>query len=435
MQIEYNTGGTTNLYVDGTLVYSATGQTLPSNAQIVQGGNPFGSTPSGYISYGDNYRAATGYITQNPTDPGPTPTPTPGPLWLHTSGQNIYDSNGKKVILYTIFMQYAQGSGVTLSDIQKMKASGFNTIKLNVHWGLIQPYNETLKGIDQSYFTTAKSPLRNGMDTVVGWAVQENMYVILNLCWTEYFLPPAWAFPGMTDSEQMFTGLISGSSAKARTGMVNTWQYIANRYRDVPNVIFEIPLNEPWVSNKLLGGNDYKVFNEQIISAIESVEAKSHLKIIQLLNDAGWTEILDDAGDVNKQNVLWSSHCYYPMSNWDLNGRYWIDQSFTWNGKIIPQGWGNATTYVAWRLIRLADKIHGWNKPWINTEFSKIVTQTAWDVWFRAVLQTEADYNITGWALFCYSSNPNVETGRNIGNPTTGQQIMTVVAPYMVQPR
>ncbi len=75
MQIEYNTAGTANLYVDGTLVYSATGQTLPNKAQIVQGGNPFGSTPSGYVSYGDNYQAEAPTSTPSPT-PAPTPVPS-----------------------------------------------------------------------------------------------------------------------------------------------------------------------------------------------------------------------------------------------------------------------------------------------------------------------------------------------------------------------
>jgi uncharacterized repeat protein (TIGR02543 family) len=65
MEIEYNTAGTANLFVDSTLVRSVTGQTLSSNAQVLEGGNPFESTPSGYLSYGDDYKAATGYITES----------------------------------------------------------------------------------------------------------------------------------------------------------------------------------------------------------------------------------------------------------------------------------------------------------------------------------------------------------------------------------
>ena len=45
--------------VDGVLVSFASGQDLPNNAQDVQGGNPFGGTPSGFVSYGDDYSVAT----------------------------------------------------------------------------------------------------------------------------------------------------------------------------------------------------------------------------------------------------------------------------------------------------------------------------------------------------------------------------------------
>jgi len=38
MEIKYSTGGTASLWVNGGLVVSVSGQTLPSGAQIVQGG-------------------------------------------------------------------------------------------------------------------------------------------------------------------------------------------------------------------------------------------------------------------------------------------------------------------------------------------------------------------------------------------------------------
>jgi len=148
-------------------------------------------------------------------------------------------------------------NGVTLSDIQKVKAMGFNAIRLSIYWSLFEPNNEYLNSIDQSYFTTAKAPLQAGIDTVVNWAAQNNMYVILTLGWSEYYLPPTWAFPGITDSGQMNTGLISGSSARERTGYINLWQCIANHYSNTANVIFEF-MNEPWVYDKTLAGTAYQ---------------------------------------------------------------------------------------------------------------------------------------------------------------------------------
>ena len=50
MEIKYSTSGTASLWVNGALAVSVSGQALPSKAQLVQGGNPFGYTPSGFVS-------------------------------------------------------------------------------------------------------------------------------------------------------------------------------------------------------------------------------------------------------------------------------------------------------------------------------------------------------------------------------------------------
>ena len=63
VEIEYKTSGVARMWVDNVLVSTAYGQAaLSGNARIVQGGNPHGGTPTGYISYGDDYQIATGYI-------------------------------------------------------------------------------------------------------------------------------------------------------------------------------------------------------------------------------------------------------------------------------------------------------------------------------------------------------------------------------------
>jgi len=352
--------------------------------------------------------------------------------WLHTSGIYIYNEADQKIDLRTINFNYGAGQGLTLSDIQKVKALGFNTFRLIIYWRTIQPYNETSAGIDKLYFTTAKAPLRHGLDEVVNWAVQENLYIIISLCWTSTWGPPPWAFPGVSDDTQRYASLINGTASRERAGIVNTWKYIANRYKAVPNVLFEL-LNEPflWGKDKSLAGNDYKTFNEEIIAAIESVETRSHLKLVQLImNNDGWIEIIDTAVDISKSsNVVWTNHYYSPMNNWDPNGKYW-HESFTWHGQYFPQGWGNGTTFVAWRLIRVANRIHSWNKPWIITEFGKYVTQTYWKDWFNTVLRTQAEYNAAAWALWCYCSDPNFQAGWNINNPTTQQKIIGCLSAY-----
>ncbi len=79
MEIRYSTSGTANLWVDGTSVASASGQALYNAARMVQGGNPTSWTPSGFVSYADDYIVNTSYINPGTTvtsQPSPTSPPT-----------------------------------------------------------------------------------------------------------------------------------------------------------------------------------------------------------------------------------------------------------------------------------------------------------------------------------------------------------------------
>jgi hypothetical protein len=361
--------------------------------------------------------------------------------WLHTSGVDIFDHNGRRISLYGTNIASGQWQGVTLADIRTLKVLGFNAFRLNdLNWGLIQPYDETSHGIDESFFTTgSQSPYHRGLDEIVKWGIQENMYVILCLSWGEkWWLPPRWAFPGISKDTQRYAALINGTAAKEKTGIANTWRYIANRYKDVPNVIFEL-LNEPLVSDKSLAGSSYKSFNEDIISAIESVETQPHLKLIEPLKvieiihgSYEWMDAIDVASaDVNKPNTAWATHHYDPMKSWDPNGSYW-HESFRWHGQYLAEGWGNGTTYVAWRLIRVADAIHAWDKPWMVTEFGKNTTQTYWRDWFNVLLPTMAEYHVSGWMFFCYSSNKSLESGWNLNDLAKRREIMPLMTPYLI---
>ncbi|MCW4018860.1 MAG: polysaccharide deacetylase family protein [Candidatus Bathyarchaeota archaeon] len=69
LELEYNTAGTARLWVNGELAILVTGETFSQGAQILQGGNPSG-VQAGFVSYGDDYAAATGYIS------GQSPPPT-----------------------------------------------------------------------------------------------------------------------------------------------------------------------------------------------------------------------------------------------------------------------------------------------------------------------------------------------------------------------
>lgn len=265
------------------------------------------------------------------------PTPTPDSVtWLHTSGMNIYNSTGDRVNLYAANLIYGDGSGIRLSDIQNIKSLGFNAFRVFIHWKLMQPFNETLQGINQAYFTNSNAPLRTSFDQLINWSIQEKMYIILVIVWTETYTPPTWAFPSVQNEDQRFTALFDETAIKEKIGLTNCYNFLANRYKEVPNIIFEI-LNEPSVVDSSKAGIAYKSFNEDIITSMETAESNSHVKIVELLLlNPDWQEIVNTALDVNKPNVAWATHNYAPMSNWDPNGRYY-HSAFTGMDNIYRQ--------------------------------------------------------------------------------------------------
>jgi hypothetical protein len=221
---------------------------------------------------------------------------------------------------------------------------------------------------------------------------------------------------------------------------MNTWKYIANRYRNVPNLVIEL-INEPQVLSNApnfsysLAGSAYKTFNENIISSIESVETTSHLKLVEPLFDLGtgnrWDPMVDGAMDVDKTNVAWAFHFYNPMTGWDPNGSYW-HESFTWRGQYYRQASANGTIYVIWRITRVCDKIRTWNKPLTVTEFGKNTqTETYWKEWYQLVLDTLSVYAPSGYIIHEYGRDPQFNPGFNLVNPTTQQSVLPIVMPYL----
>jgi hypothetical protein len=191
--------------------------------------------------------------------------------------------------------------------------------------------------------------------------------------------------------------------------------------------------------NKELAGNNYKEFNENVISAIESVETKGHLKLIQVLIVVpGWTPITDEAVDVDKSNVVWASHHYDPVGGpdrggWDPGGSYWHG-SFMLHGQYFSDGWGNGTAYAAWNVANVAQRVHAWNRPWTVSEFGKRVTQAHWQEWYVVLINTMRENQVAAWIFFCYDHDPTKGQGWNLRDQATQEQIMPILRQYLLSP-
>jgi hypothetical protein len=480
MEVEYNTNGTAALWVNDNLVYSLSGQTLSGNAQIIQGGNAFGYTPSGAVSYVDDVVCSTDYIsstgstpaptttptttptstatpspsptetaspTPDPTTtttatptptvtPTPTATPTPTPAttttppattsstpWLHTSGENIYDSSGNQVKLYTLTIQYGDAAHITQVDIQKIRDMGFNSIRVWAYWGLIQPNGPT--SINTDYFTSTGNvePLGIGLDSVVNWAAQAGMYVEICAVYTAYYGAPSWAGLASGDAagNPSAGNAIIQNQNNVQTGINYMYQWMGQHYASYSNVIFE-GFNEMVVSDTSLAGSAFADFNNGWVSAVEQGEgSNSHLKIIEfLINSGPYTEIFTGPYiSGSHSNILLATHNYTPMNSWDPNS-------------------STGTSYVLSRLQASANAAHSAGYPWIDTEWSKSIDQNQWQSWYQAMLSGYSQYNAAGWAYYCYDSNPNGEAVSNamwnLNNPSIASQVLPILQAAMVQP-
>ena len=342
--------------------------------------------------------------------PTPTPTPTPPsgsayPLWLHTSGQNIYDSNGKQVKLYAANIQDGDGNHISQSDIQNIKNMGFNTIRIFIEWGLVQPNGPT--SINTAYFTQGGSPtIGASIDNVVNWAAQLGMYVIICPASTSTWNVPSWAANTGDITSETSTGI--GFSA-VQSGVNYLYNWMAQHYATYSNVIFE-SFEELASTNSADAGTLFANFNNGWVSAIEQGEGgNSHLKIIELLYDWGsaynyWFVSPYISG--SHANILLATHDYAA-----------VDTS-----QAYADSW---TQYIS-------TQIHNAGYPWIGTEFSTAVGGT-YSLLSYAISDMNK-YNIAGWAYFCYDSSSSAEGSWNINNPTAASQILPILQSAMKQP-
>jgi hypothetical protein len=444
MEIEYNTAGVANLWVDNSLVYSVSCQPLKA-AQIVQAGNPAGYTPSSFVSYGDDYVVASSFITaggviSQPSDPEPTTTPTPtqtptptstatptptttptptstptptptstapatnGLSWLHTSGANIYDSSGKQVKLYTCNIQQGDGSVVTQSDIQKIKSMGFNCIRVWVLWGEVQP---SPTSVNTAYFTSgAGSSIGVGLDSIVNWAAQAGLYVIICPGWGSWHPLPSWVVSGDISVPDGGTSMSITSSTNI-AGLSYLYNWMGSHYATNSNVIFE-SLNELSTSNNAEAGQPFADFNNAWVSAIEQGEgSNSHLKIIEYLvnyNSAYGALLTAPFISGSHSNIIMATHDYGLVKD------------------------PNNASYDS--LVQMyADAAHNAGMPWMDTEFGTALGGDSSDV--NTALSLMTNHNAAGWAWYCYCPIAGNEGSWNLNNPSVASQLLPILQSYM----
>lgn len=351
-----------------------------------------------YNQSGGKLYMISNYTTTPTTTTTTTTTgPATGLSWLHTSGTKIYDSSGKEVKLWGAVIQTGDSTTYTQSDMQAIKNMGFNAIRIWVYWGQAEPSSSTV--ISTSQFTS--TPFQ--IDNMVQWATNAGLYVIITVGGTQWWHIPSWVPTGniyLTSNG----GYFSFTDSSTLTGVANLYAFMANRYKDYPNVIFE-GLNE-------MVGSDYtnfRTWNNNWVSAVEANEgSNSHLKIIEFLV-GGTTSTFNlyppyITGTHN--NILMATHDYFLVTS-------------------------SNPSSVASQLFSACQAV---NSPWIDTEFSTAVGGTYSGL--QTAIQTMTQTGISGWGYFCYNAPSGSDYSSNwcINNPTNQATLLSMLQPYMIQP-
>lgn len=214
---------------------------------------------------------------------------------------NTLDSHGEWIDQYTdrSVKAYETGWGnpeTTKAMIDKVKEGGFKTVRVPVTWG---PHI----GSAPSY--TVDKAWLDRVEEVVDYAIDDGLYVILNVHHDEEWCAPTYA-----------------NEEKATDKLEALWNQIATRFEDYDyHLIFET-LNEPrllnsteeWIGGTKEGREVVNNFNEAALKTIRATGGNNEERSVMIptYGASGTQVALDDYRVQDDKNVIVSLHAYTP---------------------------------------------------------------------------------------------------------------------------
>ncbi len=189
---------------------------------------------------------------------------------------------------------------VRKSDIDSLKAWGFNSVRLPMHYNLFtlpieeEPVENENTWLEKGFVLT---------DSLISWCSQNEMYVILDL----HAAPGGQGYDqAISDYDPTKPSIFE--SLENRLKAASLWRKIAQRYVDEPWVAGYDLLNEP---NWNTSGNILRSIYRMMTDSIRSVDTK-HIIFIEgnwFANDfSGLTPPWDD-------NMVYSPHKYWSIND------------------------------------------------------------------------------------------------------------------------
>jgi hypothetical protein len=109
----------------------------------------------------------------------------------------------------------------------KMREYGFNLIRLNINWKILEP-------VPSNYNNTYLSHI----DDIVNWCEMNGIYVYLNI----HFYRQDQVAPSWISTANEYSDMVNSSTIQR---LVNVWSILADRYKNEPYILgYDVPINE-----------------------------------------------------------------------------------------------------------------------------------------------------------------------------------------------
>lgn len=232
------------------------------------------------------------------------------------------------------------------ADIDSLKAWGFNSVRIPMHYNLFTlPIEDEPVAGQQTWLTKGFVLL----DSVVSWCKQNEMYVVLDM----HATPGGQGYDeGISDYDPTKPSLWESNENKQK--LVSLWARLAKIYADEPWIAGYDLINEPnW---NLPGGTALRAIYEEITDSIRLVDP-DHIIFIEgnwFANDfTGLTPPWDP-------NLVYSPHKYWSLN--DQGSIQWVlDLQATYNVPLyLGESGENSNTWFRNAIALIESNGIGW---------------------------------------------------------------------------
>ena len=170
-------------------------------------------------------------------------------------------------------------------DFKEISQIGFNSVRINLWYKLFEDDTQPMVYLDKGF---------KWLDTVIGWAKENNLYVVLDM-----HAPQG----GSNQGPNNITAFWNDIAYQDR--FVALWEEIAKRYRYEPSVVAYDIINEPCPNNEL----EYQNLLKRTIDAIRTIDTQHILNVERSFASDSQPFVLS-----GYSNILYDFHFYDP---WD----------------------------------------------------------------------------------------------------------------------